>query len=67
MLANVQMLLEDPFDPDGPDGIRQDDFQFTGIVATEVTPGSTSDQQLSYSGYNHQMINFLHYDKLHFI
>jgi len=32
-LCNVQLLLEDPFDQQGPDNIRLDDFQFTGVIA----------------------------------
>ncbi len=32
-LCNVQMLLEDPFNPNRPDSIRLNDFQFTGSIA----------------------------------
>ena len=32
-LCNVQLLLEDPFDQQGADNIRLDDFQFTGVIA----------------------------------
>jgi hypothetical protein len=32
-LCNVQRLLEDPFNPDGYDSIRLNDFQFTGSIA----------------------------------
>ena len=41
-LCNVQMLLEDPFNPDGFDSIRLNDFQFTGSIpgSFEITPAT---------------------------
>lgn len=47
-LCNVQMLIEDPFDPDGYDNIRLNDFRFTGSIAGsfELSPATIKEKKL---------------------
>jgi hypothetical protein len=38
-LYNIQSSLEDPFDQNSPDGIKLNDFQFSGLSVESISPG----------------------------